>query len=189
MNDDTFALLITWTCYGTWLPGDERGHVSNVLLSEGGFDPKRNVPGTPVAAGDAFTRTRAAALQKGATVWLTEAQALCAAGALVEAARDRDWHIRRAALMANHVHVVVCDCPDDGPAVRRVFKGVSQAALSKAEGRSQRWWTAGGSDRYKHGTAAVQAGIDYVANQAHKLAEIVDMEVRPCERRGSSPPS
>jgi REP element-mobilizing transposase RayT len=178
MSDDAFALHITWTCYGTWLPGDERGHVSNLLVPEGGFEPKQNVPGTPVAAGDAFTRARASALQKGDTVWLTPAQALCAAKALVAAARERGWRILRASLMANHIHVVVCDCPDDGPAVRRILKGVTQAALSAAQGRSQRWWTAGGSDRYKHGTRAIEAAVNYVANQEYKLVEIVDMEVR-----------
>lgn len=176
--DDPFALLITWTCYGSWLPGDERGHVSNVLLPEGGFETKQNTTNTPIATGDAFTRERARSLQKGETVWLTPAQALETAIALVDAARKRQWRILRASVMANHVHVVITDCPDDGPAVRRVLKGVSQAALSRLLGRVQRWWTAGGSDRYKHGSEAVTAATEYVANQEYKLAEIVDMEVR-----------
>src|SRR5258706_7218746 len=95
--DEAFALHITWTCYGTRLPGDERGHVSNILLPGGGFLPKQNVPGTAIAPGDAYTRARAQALQKGATVWLTPAQAVCTAAALVEAARARGWYILRAA--------------------------------------------------------------------------------------------
>jgi REP element-mobilizing transposase RayT len=178
MSDDLFALHITWTCYGTWLPGDGRGHVSNVLSPKGGFDPKHNVPGAPVAAGDDFTRSQAQAQQKHETVWLTAEQALCAAGELVKATRERHWRIPRAALMANHIHVLVMDCPDDGPAVRRILKGVSQAALSRALGEPRRWWTQGGSDRYKHGAEAVEAAITYVANQEHKLAEIVDMVAR-----------
>ena len=178
IHGPTFALHITWTCYGTWLPGDERGHVSDVIYPDGGFDPKQNDVGSPVAAGDDFTRRHARSLQKGETVKLTPAQALRAAEALVAAARERGWHILRAAVMANHVHVVICDCPDDGPAVRRVLKGVSQAALSRAQGQPQRWWTQGGSDRYKHGWAAIEAAIAYVADQERKLAEVVDMEVR-----------
>jgi REP element-mobilizing transposase RayT len=175
--DDAFALHITWTCYGTWLPGDGRGHVSNVRLPDGSYEPKQNIPGTPIAAGDEYTRERARSLQKGETVWLAPAEALCTATALASAARERGWRIVRAAIMANHVHVVVCDCPDDGPAVRRVLKGVSQSALSRSLGHSRRWWTQGGSDRYKHGTAAVENAVNYVANQDYKLAEIVDMEV------------
>jgi REP element-mobilizing transposase RayT len=176
--DEAFALHVTWTCYGTWLPGDARGHVSNVLMPDGGFEEKQNVPGTPIAPGDALTQAQARALQKDETVWLTREQALCTATALVDAARDRGWRILRASVMANHVHVVVYDCPDDGPAVRRVLKGVSQAALSRARGRPRRWWTQGGSDRYKHGWAAIEAAVTYVANQEGKLAEVVDMEVR-----------
>jgi REP element-mobilizing transposase RayT len=170
------ALHITWTCYATWLPGDERGHVSNVLLQERGFETKQNVPGSPISAGDAFTRQRVRSLQNSDAIWLTPVQALCAATALVQAADQRRWHIRRAALMSNHVHVVIMNCPDDGPLVRRALKGCSQAALSRAAGRSQRWWTAGGSDRYKHGTEAIEAAVLYVADQKHKLAEIIDMQ-------------
>src|SRR5436190_15258022 len=79
-----FAWHITWTCYGTWLPGDPRGHVSNILLPGGGFERKRNTPGTPVMPGDAYTQDRARALQKYETVWLTQEQALIAAHALVD---------------------------------------------------------------------------------------------------------
>jgi REP element-mobilizing transposase RayT len=116
---------------------------------------------------------------------LTPTQAQRAAESLIAAARERGWHILRAAVMANHIHLVICDCPDDGPAVRRVLKGVSQSKLNKAEGRFQRWWTAGGSVRYKHGHAAIDAAVDYVAKQEYKLAEIVDMQVRSVSEKES----
>ena len=171
-----FALHITWTCYATWLPGDRRGYVSNTLLPQGGAIPKQNTPGTPYRADDPFTRHTARMRQNGQTVGLSEEEARCVARSLVQAARTRSWRILRAAVMANHVHVVITDCPDDGPAVRRILKGNSQAALSAATGRPQRWWTAGGSDRYKHDHAAIEAAVAYVAGQAATLAQIVDME-------------
>ena len=179
MGDRPFALHITWTCYGTWLPGDERGYVSNTLRPGGGFRPKENTPGAPYTADDPYTRERARALQTGTTVVLTEELALVAAKALVEAAARRAWRIVRGALMANHVHMVVLDSLPDGPAVRRALKGSSQAALSEHVGGSRRWWTAGGSDRYKNDDAAIAAAIQYVADQQGKLAEIVDMQVLP----------
>jgi hypothetical protein len=178
MSGDFFAWHITWTCYGTWLPGDPRGHVSNILLPGGGFERKRNTPGSPVMPGDAYTQERARALQKYETVWLTREQALIAAQALVDAARTRGWRILRAAIMANHVHVVITDCPADGPAVRRVLKGNGDSKLRVNE--SRRWWTAGGSDRRKDDSVAIEAAIIYVANQKGKLAEIIEMEVFPC---------
>jgi REP element-mobilizing transposase RayT len=160
VTDRPFALHITWTCYGTWLPGDQRGYVANTRLPEGGWQSKQNTPGTPYDADDACTRRQARALQKAPGVRLSGEEALWTAQALVEAARARTWRIWRGAVMANHVHVVITDCPDDGPAVRRVLKGGSQAALSRAAGRRQRWWTAGGSDRYKHDHAAIEAALD-----------------------------
>ena len=96
---------------------------------------------------------------------------------MVDAARERGWRILRASLMANHIHAVVCDCPNDGPAVRRALKGVSQAALSSASGKPQRWWTAGGSDRAKADPIAIENTVTYVANQENKLVEIIDNEV------------
>jgi hypothetical protein len=62
--------------------------------------------------------------------------------------------------------------------VRRILKGTSQAALRDLAGKNSRWWTAGGSDRYKNDIDAIEAAIAYVANQQGILAEIVDMVVR-----------
>jgi hypothetical protein len=121
-TEKPFALHITWTCYGTWLPGDERGYVSNTLRQPRGFLPKENIPGTPYTSDDPYTRSQAQSLQKGPTVFLNTEQAHIAALALVEAARKGCWRIARGALMRNHIHVVVMECPDDGPGVRRVLK-------------------------------------------------------------------
>lgn len=41
--------LLTWTCYGQWLPGDARGFVGNVR-EEDGTQISHNVPGTPYDA-------------------------------------------------------------------------------------------------------------------------------------------
>jgi REP element-mobilizing transposase RayT len=184
--DESFALHITWTCYGTRLPGDARGYVSNTLLPNRGFEPKQNIPGTPCTADDARTHANAARLQKWETARLSQAQALVVAKSLVAAAQKRGWAIARASVMADHVHVVVMGCPDNGEAVRRVLKGNTQASLSDDAGKSKRWWTAGGSDRYKHGGTAISAAIHYVADQAYKLAEIIDMDARAClDRRAA----
>jgi REP element-mobilizing transposase RayT len=174
ISDRPFALHITWTCYGTWLPGDPRGHVSNVLLPERGFCPKENVPGTPYSRGDKFTHQRARALQKEPTVYLTAEQALVVAVSLNQAAQARSWRILRGAIMANHIHVVLMDCPNDGPAVRRILKGTSQAVLNDYVGHNQTWWTAGGSDRYKNDWPAIEAAVQYVADQPNMLAAIID---------------
>lgn len=92
--DEPFALLITWACYGQWLPGDRRGYVSNRLTEEG-YRPKRNVVGTTYDRNDAATYQRAKQLQKQSAVWLTATQARVAAGAMIGAAVQRGWSILR----------------------------------------------------------------------------------------------
>ncbi|HEV8062307.1 MAG TPA: transposase [Gemmataceae bacterium] len=177
MHIEAFALHITWTCYGTWLPGDPRGYVSNTLLPRRGFSGKENVPGTAYTANDLKTFGHARSIQKSPTRLLTLEQACIAAQALMEAAQKRQWHILRGALMANHVHIVVTNCPADGPNVRRILKGVSDAKLRIRFPDQARWWTTGGSDRYKNDQRAIDAAVEYVANQEHILVAIEDMRI------------
>ncbi|HUT12024.1 MAG TPA: hypothetical protein VMY42_16100 [Thermoguttaceae bacterium] len=176
-SEQPFALLITWTCYGTWLPGDPRGHVSDTLQPGGSRLPKRNTPGTPYATGDEYTLLEAQQRQKWPMVHLTRDQAQAVVERMVEAAEERHWRILRAAVMCHHVHVVVTDCPDDGPAVRRVLKGTTQARLSERAAAPCRWWTKKGSDRYLHTEEAIENAVRYVARQKGILAEVVDMQV------------
>jgi hypothetical protein len=202
----SFALFLTWTCYGTWLPGDRRGYVSNTLLPERGFRRKVNRPGDSPASNDPYTEHLARVLQKGETSRLDMNLAEVAANSLVAAARLRSWRILRGALMVNHVHVVVADCIDDGPGVRRILKGNSQAALceywretyhrdepggSPSPGGStvsRRWWTSGGSNRYLHDEPSIEAAVRYVAEQEGMLVEIVDMVVRRLDGGATATP-
>lgn len=179
-SDEPFALFITWTTYGTWLPGDERGYVSNTLLPEGGVVVKENRTGVVPQRDDEYTREHAKALQNWDSVWLSRDEAFTAARSLASASAKRKWHVRRAAIMSNHIHVVVTDCPDDGPGVRRILKGNAVADLSRVRGKPLRWWTTGGSDRYLHDDASIEAAIRYVANQQGKLAEIINDCVLQC---------
>ena len=183
MSNSPFAMFITWTSYGTWLPGDPRGHVSNTLGADGAFAPRRNQRGTLYWRGDRRTLAAARRIQKRDTVWLNSDQAVTAAEALVKAAKEREWLIIRAAIMAaimaNHLHTLTTGCPDDGPAIRRIFKGVTSAELSNKAGNPGRWWMHGGSDRYLHDQRAIDAVERYIREQQGILCEIVKMQVIP----------
>ena len=173
-NDRPFALFVTWTCYGTWLPGDHRGHVSNVLLPTARYQRSDDMPGTPFAPGDSRTRKRAVSLQKYSTTRLSSVEAHAVAESLLQTAITEGWSILRAAIMFNHVHVVVCKCPCDGPAVRRLLKGRAHTDLSRSSREPRRWWTQGGSDRYLNDESSVSGAVRYVANQPNPLAEIAE---------------
>src|SRR5690348_3503186 len=107
--------LLTWTTYGTWLPGDARGFVSNVS-AEGGTEVRHNIPGTPYDADDARVRQRALANLVGQPVWLTAEQASLVARQLQETAEYRGWTLLAYAIMANHIHLVVGVPADPDPA-------------------------------------------------------------------------
>jgi REP element-mobilizing transposase RayT len=177
--EEPFALFITWTCYGTWLPGDSRGHVSDTLQPGSASIPKNNAPQTEHSPGHEFTLKTAMQRQRFGTVKLTTEQARHLANNLLEVARKHDWRILRAAVMYNHIHLVITDCPDDGPGVRRILKGNSQAKLNHIYQETKRWWTRGGSNRYLHSEEAIRATIKYVAEQKGILSEIIDMDRSP----------
>ncbi|WP_171189861.1 hypothetical protein [Alienimonas chondri] len=183
MTDEPFALFLTWTTYGSWPPGDARGHVSNTFFEGGAhqrseYRPRENRPGRAYSGGKAETRRRARALQSHETTFLTPETAIAAAESLTESCAIQDWRLTRGAVLHNHVHIVVTGCPDDGPGVRRTLKGRSQAALSRACG-VRKWWTTGGSDRYLHSERSIAGAIRYTADQPGALAEIVDGVVLP----------
>jgi hypothetical protein len=76
--------------------------------------------------------------------------------------------------MANHLHLLVSRCHAlRGPAVRRILKANAGVALSHVQGKPQRWWTEGGSDRYLFDERAVEAVMQYIDEQDSMLVHIV----------------
>jgi REP element-mobilizing transposase RayT len=161
--------LLTWTTYGTWLPGDARGFVSNVRDGPGA-EVRHNNPGTPYDANDARVYQRAQDNLVGKPVWLTAEQAVIVADHFAETASYRGWQLLAAAVMANHVHLVVGVTGDPDPAkLLHDFKSYGTRAL-KVKGHEPsggRWWTESGSRRKLTDETAVRAAVEYVRSQ-HK---------------------
>jgi REP element-mobilizing transposase RayT len=180
--------LLTWTTYGTWLPGDARGFVSDVRDGPGP-EVRHNVPGTPYDADDEQVRTRAQGCMVGKPVWLTAEQARIVADQFQATARFRGWHLVAVAVMANHVHLVVGVAGDPDPAkLIHDFKSYATRAL-KAAGHvpaGGRWWTESGSRRKLPDERAVQAASEYVRRQRNPL--IVRMASGACQRPGEGEP-
>ncbi|MCI0639129.1 MAG: hypothetical protein L0Y72_28410 [Gemmataceae bacterium] len=98
--------LITWTCYGTWLPGDRRGFVSFVEDSDGNR-VIHNLPGTPFDADMPLLESYARSQMKGPPVKLDKRDADALIRQYQETARIRGWELQAASVMYNHTHVVV----------------------------------------------------------------------------------
>jgi REP element-mobilizing transposase RayT len=159
--------LITWTCYGAWLPGDERGFVGNVREPHG-VQTIHNVPGTPYD-GDmprlqAWVRQHMTGLP--VTLERPEAEALIAQ--YQETAQIRGWSLEAASAMYNHTHIVVGVPGDPDPdSIRETFKSWATRALKKLRPLPPNgaFWTTRGSERKLPDERALRAGVIYVVKK------------------------
>jgi hypothetical protein len=90
--------LLTSTTYGTRLPGDERGFVSNVRVDDGA-EVRHNIPGTPADADMPGLRNAALEQMKGPPIYLTLDQARAVVPQFQETATFRQWELCAVAVM------------------------------------------------------------------------------------------
>lgn len=153
-DDDPVAFFITWTCYGTWLPGDDRGwtkwhkgdQVSQPMLADWCRD--QMVESSVILD-----------LQQRELVNLV----------VQEHCEKRQWRLHAVNCRSNHCHVVVTAFNYDGEQVRdqlkswgtRRLKANQQATgVSKASLR-EHWWTRKGSVRYLFDDESLDAAVIY----------------------------
>lgn len=166
MSPDRYWLL-TWTCYGHWLPGDRRGFVGNVRQPDGTHIP-HNTPGTPYDSDrprlEAWVRDH----MTGEPVSLGRPEADALIEQYRETARVRVWSLEAASVMFNHTHLVVGVPGDPDPDhVLELFKGWATRAVKKLRPLPPKgtFWTAKGSTRKLPDAAAVRGAVVYVVKK------------------------
>ena len=168
--------LLTWTTYGSWLPGDRRGFVGK-LRDEIGQPIIHNEPGTPCDADIPPLERAMRAGMKGELIRLTSEQAGILLDQFRETAEYRQWKLLGAAIMANHIHLVVGVCGDPEPEqILHCFKSYASRSLNRKCARriNGTWWTASGSKRKLPHAEAVQNALRYLRTQAHPLLIWID---------------
>ncbi len=170
MHSDRYGFL-TWTTYGTWLPGDQRGFVSDIKRDDG-TTIRHNVPGTEYDANRPALEAHAASLQKSATVRLSEIQAVLLLNQFLETAEVRQWTLFAVAIMANHCHLVVGVPGDPDPEkLLGDFKSYGSRKLNRT-GHTvphDKRWTKSGSKRKLPDDQAVLNAIQYTIDQEFPL--------------------
>src|SRR5262249_40259943 len=84
----------------------------------------------------------------------------------------RKWDLFAAAIMGNHVHIVVGVPGDPNPEdILRDFKSYGSRALNRTFGHRPggTWWTTSGSKRKLRDEASIHNAIEYVRNQEYRL--------------------
>lgn len=159
--------FLTWTTYGTWLPGDERGFVSP-KFDEIKPEKRNNVVG--IAYDKDRPRLQEIAKSKliGDLIYLQNEHTTTIRNQFEETAEHRGWVIVIAAIMANHIHLVVGVFGDPEPSnLLRDFKSYASGALNRqfSKPQSGTWWTEQGSKRKIKDARHFAAVVNYVRNQ------------------------
>jgi REP element-mobilizing transposase RayT len=163
--------LLTWTMYGNWLPGDDRGFVSNVREGNGP-EVRHNKPGTEYDASLPNLQRAAKIKLVGEPVRIGKDQAEALFAQFQETERARGWRLFAVAIMANHCHLVI-GVPGD-PDPENLLRDLKSYGSRKFKSRWQRpqsgtWWTESGSKRKLSNNTSVLAAIRYLLEQEFPL--------------------
>ena len=160
--------LLTWTTYGTWLPGDERGFVSRHWLH--GESRLHNLPGTAYDHGRTLLKQATANRLKFPVVRLSLVHAEVLREQVAETCQIRGWNTLAGAIMATHVHLVVCaPAAVQSAAILQSIKAYGSRALNAKWPREGSWWTESGSRRHLLGHSIDRAAHYVLEEQEYPL--------------------
>ena len=149
------AYFLTWTTYGTWLPGDSRGWVD-----------RHRTHGEVVDPPDPDLERAARSKMTEAPVTLDVHERKLVLEAIHDTSSRREWCLHALDVRSNHVHVVISTNNRRPGEVMGILKSYATRALRRARPqRKGRWWTRGGSKRLLFDQAAVSRAVVYVRDQ------------------------
>ena len=155
-TDIPLAHLITFRCYGTWLPGDKRGSVDRL---HNWHKSPRDLPN------DARQQHNRAQL-KNEPVTLNANRRASVEKAIRETCEHRRWLLRAINVRTNHVHSVVSIGDKKGDRALNAFKANATRQMREDGNwrQPQSPWVDKGSKRNLWNEPNIELAIDYVIN-------------------------
>ena len=147
--------MITFVCYGTWLPGDH-----------GAVERRNDPPGSPSRAPDPARRQAARNRMKQPRYELDAPRRQLVLESIQQVCQYRGWDLLAAHVRTNHVHLAVqADHAPEG--VMNTVKAYASRALNRAglDSPQRRRWARHGSIRYLWTKSEVAAAIHYVVSE------------------------
>ncbi|MCH8150883.1 MAG: transposase [Planctomycetes bacterium] len=162
----TRGIHVIWTTYGTWLPGDRRGHWSAVLDLYGRLKRAGHQMNMP----DTETHSRARSLMKNAPKELTIAEIQIVAnvfGTYLAPGLPGVGSCHAAAIEPTHVHLLFGPVGEPIGTFVGQLKGASSSAVLRRPGNHgrKRIWTAGYWKVFLFEDETVDAVAEYI--EAH----------------------
>jgi len=139
--------MLTWTTYGTWLPGDQRGYVA---------DGK-------TLTGDDRILERNRRRQKSPAVKLNMRERKIVEQTILTEAKRIDQQIESLIVCPNHVHLLARRHAQSVEEVVSRYKSMTTRALWQ-EGRKGRVWTKGYDKRFCFTEQDIATKAKYIAN-------------------------
>lgn len=156
---DPLAYLITWTTYGTWLPGDERGWNRK-------DKPETQLPNFRFeeTARDKMKETR---------FLLSPSDRLEVEKTIRKHCDVRGWLLHAVNARSNHVHTVVTAIDYAPDSVVRQLKAWCTRKLKVTYPERTSFWTEGSSRRWINQEDGLNSAVEYVveAQDRKKLEE------------------
>ena len=145
--------FLTFTTYGTRLPGDDRGST----------DRRRNTYTLPRDPPNPALRHAMAHALKSAPVVLSTHEREIAHATIRGLAERRDWHLRALNVRSNHVHAVVWAEEPPLQVIQGMKAWVTRELRSaRLRQREEILWTKRGSCQYLWDELAILRAVDYV---------------------------
>ena len=164
------AYFITFSTYGSWLHGEDKGSV----------DRAHNLPGTPyLAPSSARLEIEESARQQDVYV-MDETRRDHVLAAVREVCTVRQWDVFAVHVRQAHVHVVLAagDTPEK---VMNTFKSYASRRLNEArlDDRGRKRWSRHGSTRYLWDPQAIEEAVAYVVDQQGPAMAVYDRRKDP----------
>lgn len=137
--------MLTWTTYGTWLPGDKRGYVKRGKVLPA--NPKIN--------------KSSRGLRKSTTLTLNSQQKIVIRKAILQEAERIGHKIEALAVCTNHIHLVARPCDVSIESIVSRYKNVTMFAMCKDK-PIRRIWTRGFDKRFCFNEKSLNQRIEYV---------------------------
>lgn len=147
-TDEPIAYLITWTAYGTWLPGDERGWNQRGQAE--------------IQAPNAQYLKSAKARMKESPFLLTKPDQEVVENTIRKHCNIRKWTLHAVSARSNHIHVVVTAPDYDPVTVTEQFKAWCTRKLKPSYQKRDRFWTDRASRRWINHEDDLDAAVIYV---------------------------
>jgi REP element-mobilizing transposase RayT len=157
--------LITWACYGTWLP-----------CREGAVPQTQNQFGAPLPQPDPHRQQQARNRMLQAPYTLDATRRQIVLESLHEVCRHRGWNLLAAHIRTTHIHVVTtANCKPEHVLI--AMKAYTSRALNKhsLDAPDSRRWAHHGSTRYLWTEDSVKNAIQYLVHEQGQAMAVFEL--------------